>query len=246
MILLAVGCGGANRDSSSSEIILPTACAEGQTILTQQQIELVQSQFSSFQAELYCDGAVASDPTTLTPDNYVPARWFGQTRPFMSQQTPLGVHYESNGFDFADIAFSLPTQIDYFDVDGQPFSVGLPGDEGNRQVRVTATEIDRIFLAVQDTLARQFPEVREVSPSSITVNFQATIFFVTNSNFGDTWAGGATLPDGRTIHVAFFELSPHRKIPISWRGIPGVSAGWLENEFRNALCIQSGHPECAQ
>lgn len=246
LLLLSAGCGSGG---GSPEIIVPSAAQarpDCHAILTSEQIEEVRSQFALFQPELYCLGANPSDGSSLLPENYVPARWFGEQRPSDLHQTGLGIQYKGNGFERFDVLFSLPTRIDYFDTEGNPFSVELPNSDLDRQIRVTATAIDQVFLAVQDDLGQQFPEVRDVNPSSITLKFEPTIFFVFSSNFGDTWAGGVTSLDGRNIHVAFFHLSPRQKLPISWRGIPGVSRGWLENEFRNALLIQTGHTELAE
>jgi len=181
----------------------------------------------------------------LRPDNYTPARFFGNNRPSADRVTSLGIRFQSNGFDAEDIPVALPQEIDYFDIIGQPFSRQLPADENGRRIRVTPDDIDGIFLAVKEHLRvqfPQFPEMQQVSPASITVRFQAAVFFVEPN---DVWAGGVTSRDGKNVEVAVFHLSPREKAPISWRGISGVSQSWLFHEIRNAIFIQSGHPEFA-
>jgi len=239
LVLLLLGCGGA----SDTGVIL-SSCS-GAPILTPDQINLIRTKFPRFESESYCGGANIHDPSTLVPSNYTPARFFGNNRPSSDALTALGISFKSNGFDSQDIAFALPTRIDYFDVDGQPFFINLPAAEGDRQIRVTASEIDNIFLAVKQELLTQFPnnpEMQQVPPWAITVRFQAGVFYVDALN---VWAGGVTSGDGKSIEVALLHLSPRVKAPISWRGIPGISKGWLAHEIRNAIFIQSGHPELA-
>lgn len=242
LALLLSGCGGA----SDTGVISASASCSGVPILTPDQINLIRTKFPRLEPELYCGGANIHDPSTLLPSNYTPARFFGNNRPSSDALTPLGISFKSNGFDSQDIAFAMPTRIDYFDVDGQPFFVDLPAAEGDRQIRVTASEIDNIFLAVKQELLTQFPnnpEMQQVPPWAITIRFQASVFYVNALN---VWAGGVTSGDGKSIDVALLHLSPRVKTPISWRGIPGISKSWLAHEIRNAIFIQSGHPELAK
>ena len=231
-------CGGNPSDPG----VIVASCS-GVPILTPSQIELVKAEFPRFQPELYCAGTNPREVFNLRPDNYSPARFFGNNRPSTDQVTPLGIRFRSNGFDAEDIPVALPRQINYFDIIGQPFSRQLPADENGRLIRVTAPEIDRTFLAVREHLRvqfPQFPEMQQVSPASLTVRFQAAVFYVEPN---DVWAGGVTSKDGKIVEVAVFHLSPREQIPISWRGISGVSNSWLFHEIRNAIFVQSGHPE---
>lgn len=237
--ILLSACGNSNDPN----VIL--ASCSGVPILTASQIDLVKTKFQLFQPELYCAGTNPQEVFKLRPDNYTPARFFGNSRASTEQITPLGIHFQSNGFDAEDISLALPQQIDYFDIVGQPFLRQLPADEGARLFRVTAAEIDEIFLSVKEQLLvqyPQFPEMQQIAPGSIAVRFHASVFYV---GALDVWAGGVTSGDGKKVEVAIFHLSPREKIPISWRGIPGVSASWLFHEIRNAIFIQSGHPELA-
>ncbi|HSC77414.1 MAG TPA: hypothetical protein VLB32_02525 [Candidatus Acidoferrales bacterium] len=241
LLVLLWGCAGGG--GSDTDVVIPSC--SGASILTPDRLGVIRIKFPLFEPELYCGTANIRDTSTFLPSNYTPARFFGRNRPSPDGVTPLGIRFRSNGFDAQDIAFALPTRIDYFDVDGQPFFVDLPMPEDDRQVRVTAAEIDRIFLAVKEQLRTQFPsnpEMQQVSPSSITVTFQASVFYVDTLR---VWAGGVTSGNGTSIEVAVFHLSPRVKTPISWRGIPGVSGSWLAHEIRNAIFIQSGHPELA-
>lgn len=238
--LFLCGCGMGGGDTG----VVTPSCS-GFIILNAEQIKLVRSKFARFEPELYCAGTDTRNPSTFLPNNYTPARFLGDNRPSSDQVTPLGITFQANGFDAEDIQFALPSRIDYFDIDGQLFSVTLPAAESDRQIRISASEIDSIFLAVkQDLLVEfpQFPEMQGVAPSSISVRFQASVFYVAPLN---SWAGGVTSGNGKSIEVALFHLSPRVKTPISWRGIPGVSKSWLSHEIRNAIFIQSGHPELA-
>ncbi len=235
----ACGAGG-----SSDTGVVVTSCA-GTPILSGNQINSVRAQFPRFEPELYCPGTNPREVFNLRPNNYTPARFLGNNRSSNEQVTSLGIHFTANGFDADDIAIALPHRIDYLDFLGQPFSRQLPDDENARLIRVTPAEIDGIFLAVQEHLRvqfPQFPEMQQVPPTTITVRFQATVFYVEPNG---VWAGGVTSTNGKNIEVAVFHLSPREKIPISWRGIPGVSASFLFHEIRNAIFIQSGHPEFA-
>jgi len=241
LAISASGCAGVG--SLSDEVII--ASCTGKPLFTSEQINKVREQFARFEPERYCGNADPRNLETLRPDNYTPARFFGQSRAQPPQVTGLGITYKTNGFDLIDIPFALPQRIGYFDIAGQPFSVTLPESETDRQIRVTATAIDRVFLDVKDELARQYPnnpEMQQVSPATITVTFESSVFFAPSH---DTWAGGLTTGDGRSVVVAVFQLSPRQKVPISWRGIPPISKGWLAHELRNAIFIQSGHPELA-
>ncbi|MGH9777298.1 MAG: hypothetical protein ACRD5I_02700 [Candidatus Acidiferrales bacterium] len=241
LTLLALSaCAGTSGDTG---VVVPSC--SGAPILTPSQIDFVRTQFALFQPELYCAGTNPREVFRLRPDNYTPARFFGNNRASTEQVTPLGIRFQSSGFDSEDIPVALPQQIDYFDFLGQPFSRQLPVDESGRLIRVTPDEIDDIFLDVKEYLRvqyPQFPEMQLVSSASITVRFQAAVFYVEPN---DVWAGGVTSTDGKAIEVAIFHLSPREKIPISWRGISGVSQSWLFHEIRNAIFIQSGHPEFA-
>ena len=162
VLLLAISasaCAGAG--GVAGEIVI-ASCAAGKPIFTPEQISKVREQFPRFEPELYCAGADPRNLETLRPDNYVPARFFGQSRGQPPQVTGLGITYKTNGFDLVDIPFALPPRIDYYDVAGQPFSVTLPERETDRQIRVTATEIDSVFLDVKDELARLFPNNPEM------------------------------------------------------------------------------------
>lgn len=241
LAVLASACGGGAGDTG---VVIPS-CA-GVPILGSQQIESVRKQFPRFEPELYCAGANPRDTSTFLPKNYTPARFFGNVRSSSEEATPLGIKFKANGFNLNDISLALPARLDYFDIDGKPFSVQLPPLESDRLIRVAAGEIDQIFVSVKEQLAAQFPnnpEMQQVSPSTINVRFQASVFYVSSL---DVWAGGVTSGDGKSIEVAIFHFSPRQKIPISWRGIPGVSKSWLEHEFKNAVFIQSGHPELAK
>ena len=238
--LFLSGCGMGGSDTG----VVTSSCS-GFVILSSDQMNLVRSNFPLFEPELYCAGTDIHNPSTFLPGNYTPARFLGGNRPSSDRVTSLGITFQANGFDAEDIQFALPSRIDYFDIDGQLFTVVLPSAESDRQIRTSASEIDRIFLAVKQDLQAQypqFPEMQQVSPSSIKVRFQASVFYVAPLN---AWAGGVTSGDGRSIEVALFHLSPRVKTPISWRGIPGVSNSWLSHEIRNAIFIQSGHPELA-
>lgn len=148
--------------------------------------------------------------------------------------TPNGILVETNGFDSPDMVSPIPPQGTYFDCGDSPFGYAANSPSwsplnlyqsqiGGEQTagadtetidvaegRVSLSEIDSTLQFVQQQLAIALPAVAKVDEHNVDIVIEPTIFYVTDTNFGDTWAGGMTedLGGGKyRIHVQVFYIS---------------------------------------
>jgi hypothetical protein len=260
LALLLVSC------SQGTTIVNSKTDSSWQPSLTSAQIAVVQSVFPDFQPELFKPGTNPSMRTELRVANFQPARFFGQGNG-QSQflVTPGGVHVEAHGFDIMTVPPALPMHPPYFEPDGTAYSLdlrlqtisalhkieerlGLPLSPSGPWIeydptnwQVSASEIDRILTDVQASLARRLPQVLNVPLSRCQVAIEPTIFWVRNSNFGDTWAVGLTqsLSGGDyRLHLALFYVSGER-VQNDWRRV-------LIDEGINCFVLSIARPDLAR
>lgn len=109
-----------------------------------------------------------------------------------------------------------------------------------RESRLDLNEVDRIMYDVRDAVATRLPQVANVDPRNAQIVLEPTIFYVRGSNFGDTWAGGATTPLGNNayrIRVLFFYINSQRRV-MDWRE-------FLIHEAINFYVMSVGRPDLA-
>lgn len=211
------------------------------TILTTSDVEVVRANFPRFQPESFAPG-VSPSSSILDSSNFVPARFFGTSQPQGFVQTPGGVRIETNGFGRLEQPF-LPERVDYFDRNRTQYLVRLarrdlkPSQEIRRRLglptsgdfpplwtdptdtRIQLDEVDLIMSRVKEAAAEFLPAVSNLPPNTCEIVVEPTIFYVRNSNHGDTWAGGLVNPlgDGRyRLHVSVFYINNER-IFADWR-----------------------------
>jgi hypothetical protein len=248
-----------------TEVVQSKAEADWQPALAPQQIAMVRSQFPDFQPELFKPGTDPSNRGALRPSNFQPAMFFGAGN--VSEQaitTPLGITVYIRGFDASRLPAHLNQSFPYFDSAGSPYQLALgvqrisalnkieermhlPATPNGPLIefdpknwQVVGSEIDRILMEVRASLAFRLPAVANVSPSNCAIEIFPTIFWVRNSNFGDTWAVGLTnsMPAGR-YHLALnlFYVSGNR-IQNDWRRV-------LIDEAINFFVLSIGRPDLA-
>jgi hypothetical protein len=172
---------------------------------------------------------------------------------------------ETNGFDLPDISDPLPSTGLYYDRQGVQYSFSLNIDTfrplndleqrmgvplssnaptiqvDRRTPKVSMAEVESILFQVRDSLAMRFAEIANVDPARVEIVVEPSTFYVLNSNFGDSWAGGFTRPlnAGRyRIHVMFFYISSQRRI-ADWRE-------YLISEAINFYVLAIGRPDLAR
>lgn len=255
-------CGGAAEipgTSASSAL-----SSNFQPLLSPQQIEIVRQTFPRFQPEYFRDGKIPVQQSP-NPSDYSPAQFYGQLTRTESRTTPYGITYEAYGLDEPSQISILPDSGTYFDRSGNPYSftlgmasraplnvieerLGRPLTPNapvvmfdRRHARVDAAEIDRILLEVQTSLMIALPAVATVDPRRCEVVILPTIFYVGNSNFGSTWAGGVSenMGGGRyRLQLAAFYISSTRVL-TDWRD-------YLVYEAINFYVTAIGRPDLAK
>jgi hypothetical protein len=195
----------------------------------------------------------------------MPALFLGGLVSAESVRTPLGLQVAPNGFDLSDQPMLLPSDGPYFDrqLNQYSFTLGtvdlipLHNLEGRmhvpltpnppiltvdrRRLRIDPNEIDRIMFTVRDSVAMRFPQAMNVDLSRCDIIIEPTIFYITGTNFGNTWAGGAIeeLGNGRyRIRVSVFYINGQRRV-ADWRE-------FLVHEAINFLVLAIGRADLAQ
>lgn len=234
-------------------------------ILSTQQVAQVRSTFLDFSPELFDQGANPMDPATFIPGKFSPALFLGPTIPGAYVRTPLGLNVNLNGFDGPNQPMLLPASGTYFDRQLNAYSISLGQYDlvplynlenrmqlaltpnppiltvDRRRLRIDPTEIDRIMFTVKDSVAMRFPQAMNVDLARCDIIIEPTIFYITGTNLGNTWAGGAIeeLGNGRyRIRVAVFYINGQRRV-ADWRE-------FLVHEAINFLVLAIGRGDLAQ
>lgn len=273
-IALAVassGCGlagGGDPSSGSGDL---STCHSCSPILTPQEVADVRQTFAKFQPEEFAGGVSPTVPAQdLIPFDFAPAQFFGPpTQTADVETTPLGISVRANGYDTASYPDELAPKGIYFNWSQQPnlftLSVanrsplnelegrmGLPLTPGAptvdidlRKGRVDLSRIDQDMSFIQGQLAEVLPDISQVDPTNAQIVIEPTIFYVQNSNFGDTWAGGETEPLGGNkyqIHLADFYIrfdSQGNMIIVNWED-------YLVDEAINFYVMSIGRGDLAK
>lgn len=250
----------------STAIVDSKADASWQSNMTSAQIAVVRSAFPDFQPELFKPGTDPNDRSKLGVSNFQPARFFGPgNQQSQLTTTPAGIIVETLGFDVMMVPPALPLNPPYYDPSGALYNLdlrlqrvsalhkieerlGMPPSSSGPWIeydptgwQVSTVEIDRILSEVRNSIAIQLPQVQNVPLSRCQVRIEPTIFWVQNSNFGNTWAGGLTrsLPGGHyRLHLALFYVNGQR-VQNDWRRL-------LIDEGINCLVLSIGRPDLAR
>ncbi|MBI3405946.1 MAG: hypothetical protein HY046_10870 [Acidobacteria bacterium] len=238
-----MGCGGMATENGTSAIPSTTQSASMQATLDDQQIQIVRQTFPRFQSERVALGVNPTNRGALVPSNFSPALFFGSTQGGAQNLTSGGIPFVANGYDDQNIVPPLPLSGTYFDPQKNMYSISLSQfqvsplnklearmslppspaadmimiDRGNP--RVTAFKIETTLRSVQLALSQKFPQVMNVDLRNCEIVIEPTIFYVTMSNFGNSWAVGMTesLGQGKyRIHVSVFYISSQRVI-VDWQ-----------------------------
>jgi hypothetical protein len=226
-------------------------------------VAVVRETFPKFEPEQFPQGQVSAG--TITPQNFSPAQFWGPARPQGMRLTPRGILVETNGFDLEDMTDMLPPSGVYFDRQANQYNVDLntvflsaltdlenrmqlpltPNPPfirvNHREARVDLLELESILYQVRDALSLRLPEVSGVDPGRLEIIIEPSIFYVRNSNFGDTWAGGLIQPlsGGRyRIHLMLFYINGQRHVS-DWRV-------YLVSEAINFYVLSIGRPDLAR
>lgn len=257
----SLGCQQASDVITSQEI----RAGGWEEVLSPSEVESIRETFPQFSPEMFAPGTPISGTVQLTPQNFSPASFFGTSRPQGTRLSSRGISIETNGFDAADIPAALPSAVTYIDRNHNSYQVPLGEVDLNplhnleyrmggsltlnpprllvdqRVPRATMAEIEQIMLGVQSAVTIRLPEVASVDPRVCEVVVEPTIFYVTNSNMGNTWAGGATnqLGGGRyRLHVELFYINSQR-VFSDWRQ-------YLTHEAINCFVLAVGRTDLAR
>lgn len=262
LVAWLVGCGASN---SSNGIVGARPGPGWSTILSDQQLTVVRQTFPLFQPELFAPGTDPKSTDSLSPGNFSPALFLGpQSREGM-KTTPAGVLLETNGYDASPSSVLLPASGTYFDRRGNAFTfelrtttivplsylpsqvtstAALPWprlDDDHRKPLVAPEEVDEILLTVHDSVALAVPEVANIPLNACQVKIEPSIFFVSGSNFGNTWSGGMTEEIGNgtsKVHVVIFYINAEGRV-ADWRE-------FLAFEAINCYVLAAGRRDLAQ
>ncbi len=123
-----------------------------------------------------------------------------------------------------------------------PLTVGAPVLTVNRRSgRVDLSDVDRILLAVQSSLALRLPQIASVDIHKCQIAIEPSLFYVQHSNFGAGWAGASTedLGNGNfKLHLAVFFMSRAQKVIVNWQM-------YLVDEAINFFVLAIGRPDLA-
>ncbi|NDQ56793.1 MAG: hypothetical protein GZ088_06930 [Acidipila sp.] len=240
----------------------PLSLTNGQPTMSQSQIAVVQQTFPNFIPSEIAPGTVLGDGSGLVPSNFLPAKFFGEPSITGAETTPLGVSVQTNGYDGGVQPVFVADHGTFFDFQNNSFQFQLgPLDlvplnklesrmhvsftpnspiltVNRRSERVDLAEVDRILLSVQSSLALQLPAVAQVDVRNCRITLEPTIFYVQDSNFGSSWAGGSTHADGNgkySLRLAVFYISNGRVI-ANWQML-------LVDEAINFFVLSVGRPD---
>ena len=157
--------------------------------------------------------------------------------------TPNGIAIQTNGFDYLQASDLPPSQFTYINLYANQFPIRLGLKNlvalhnlenrmkvpltsnppviavDQRVLRVDPQEIEKVLDLVRDAVLRYFPAGESIDIHKCEIVIEPTIFYVVNSNFGNTWAGGLTkrLDGGKyRIHVILFYINSQGEV-YDWR-----------------------------
>jgi len=235
-----------------------------QPVLTSAEVALIRQAIPPFEPERFAEGSSTLTAGVLTPENFAPAVFWGYARPRGMRTSQSGIMIETNGFDADDLPTRLPSQVTYIDRNHQQYQITLGLLDLNplhnlerrmggsltlnppalvvdqRVPRASMEEIEDIVLRVQSAVSLRLPQVASIQPRACEVVVEPTIFYVTGSNYGDTWAGGRTESLGGNryrLHVEFFYINSQRAF-ADWRQ-------FLVHETINCFVFAVGRPDLA-
>ena len=230
------------------------------------EIDTVRETFPNFISPKIAPGTNFSTTSSFSPDSFAPAMFFGEPSPGEVQLTLSGVEVDTGGYDGLEQPVLLPDHGTYFDPQNNSYKFQLgPLDvvplnklEARMQVPLTAnapvltinrrsgrvdiSDVDRILLAVQASLAARLPAIASVDIRKCRLAIESTIFFVPQSNFGAVWAGGSTqnLGGGNfQIRLSLFYINGSRKTITNWQL-------YLVDEAINFFVLSIGRTDLAQ
>ena len=233
-------------------------------ILTSRQIVQVQESFPQFLPELFKPFTDVSNPGLFTPENFSPALFFGKPLPSTVDQTPKGISVQTNGFDNNHGIQLLPATGTYFDRNGTPYTFELgiisrspqnilegymerpltpnaPTVEIDlRMASVDLVYVEQLMYELRDQFSNALPEIANVDPANCSIVIEPSIFYATNTNYGDSYAGGLTESLGGNryrLHVLAFYMSASSS-PANW-------ADYLVDEGLNCYVLSVGRPDLA-
>lgn len=216
---------------SSSDVVAPKVQSNWVPTISEVNLPIVQQFFPLFEPTRVSPGTSLCGSGPFTPANVAPGSFLGAAQSQGMKATPNGVMVETNGFDSSNLPAPLLSQGTYFDCADNPFTYildpvselplnlyqsqsGIPQTPGAaaesidlREGGVSLSEIDDTLQFVQQQLAIVLPAVASVDEHNVEVVIEPTIFYVTDTNFGNSWAGGMTesLGGGKyRIHVVVF------------------------------------------
>ncbi len=251
-----------NTGVSNSNTVL---AQNASPLLSAQQIATVRETLPHFKPEQFAPGLNPLDAASFAPGNFMPAFFLGDPQSSGFVTTPLGLPVDLRGFDLPDQPMLIPSDGTYFDRQLNKYSFTLGAVDlvplhnlesrmqlpltlnpptltvDRRGARIDPNEIDRIMFAVKDSVAMRFPQAMNVDLSRCEIIIEPTIFYVTGTNFGNTWAGGAIheLGNGRyRIRVVVFYINGQRRV-ADWRE-------FLVHEAINFLVLAIGRADLAQ
>jgi len=235
------------------------------SILSSQQIAQVQESFPKFQPELFKPFTDVTNPDAFTPGNFSPALFFGKPVSSTAVQTPKGISVQTNGFDNNHGIQLLPATGTYFDRKGIPYTfelgiisrspqnilegyMGRPPTPNAPTVEVdlrmgaaNLVYVDQLMYELRDQLSNALPDIAKVDPANCSIVIEPTIFYATNTNYGDGYAGGLTESLGGNryrLHVLAFYMSASSS-PANW-------ADFLVDEGLNCYVSSIGRPDLAR
>jgi hypothetical protein len=233
-------------------------------ILTSQQIAQVQESFSQFQPELFKPFTDVTNPDSFTPEDFSPALFFGKPIPSTVVQTPKGISVQTNGFHNNHGIKLLPATGTYFDRNGTPYTFELgiisrspqnilerymgrpltpnaPTVEIDlRMGSVDLAYLEQLMYELRDQLSSALPDIAKVDPANCSIVIEPSIFYATNTNYGDSYAGGLTESLGGNryrLHVLAFYMSAS-SAPANW-------ADYLVDEGLNCYVLSVGRRDLA-
>jgi hypothetical protein len=216
---------------SGSGVVAPQVGSNWSPTISGADLAIVQQVFPLYLPTMVSPGTSLCGSGPFLPTNVSPSSFFGAGQSEDMKPTPGGIMVQTNGFDSPNVATPLPSEGTYFDCSDQPFIFNLdvvspsplnlyqaqdgiaqtPGAAAEsvdlNEGTVSLAEIDSTLQFVKQQLAIALPAVAGVDEHNVEIVIEPTIFYVTDTNFGNTWAGGMTqsLGGGKyRIHVVVF------------------------------------------
>jgi len=259
-LLLLLTCNLLACASSSPEV---ATGVDWVVVLTMEQISRVRETFPDYEPPKASPAARLSNPAQLTRYSYQPARFFKAPSPTGYRLiSKFGLRVENNGYECppnllkrTGTYFSLQGSAVPFELRQTKFDprnslrgrMGVPPLQTHSSPIIASDyamacadleEIENVIAKTKEAIAAEFPETALVQESDLQITIEPTIFWVAGSNFGDTWAGGATKKDGSQyqIRVILFYVSQTDFRIADWRE-------FLVWEMTNYYLLKIGRPE---